>query len=140
MSSKAVNYIKLAFGIASAVAVEILAKGNWAHAVWVPVALMFATDFQKVFAGDEVRQLLTSQRVRFLLGTGAAVGVELLARGPWANAVWVPVVAMLFTNMEQVFTPAASPSAAAVAAKAELTAEAKSTEETVTPNERPPVK
>lgn len=132
MSKRVANIIKLAIGISATVAVEILAKGNWAHAVWVPVALMFATDFQKVFGSSEVGQILSSQRVRFLLGAGAAVGVELLAKGPWAHAVWVPVAAMLFTNIEQVFAPAMT----AAAAPPEATASS----EAITPNEKPPAK
>jgi len=34
-------------------------------------------------------------------GLLAAVGVELLAKGPWAHAVWAPTVLMLITQLQK---------------------------------------
>jgi len=132
MSQKVTTWLKLALGIASAIAFEILAKGAWAHAVWVPVALMLATDFQKVFGTAEVTKILSNQRVRFLLGLASAGAVHLLTKGPWSHTVWVPVAIMLFTNIQQVFDPTAAPVAAASTPAPAASSEA------VTPNEKPP--
>jgi hypothetical protein len=44
--------ISLTVGLAATVAVEILSKGPWSHAIWVPVLIMLITDLRKVFTGS----------------------------------------------------------------------------------------
>jgi len=125
-----------AAGVASAVAVEVLAKGPWAHAVWAPVLMMFFTDFEQVTGIKNVVPHL-SERVKFLIGAGCAGLVEWLAGGHWAHVVWLPTILAMFTDLEKVvggdplasapLTPAAAPPA--VSSKPD---------DTVTPLDRPP--
>ena len=123
--------ILFALAIAAAVAVELLAKGPWAHAVWAPVAIMFFTDLEGVFDTKKAIAAIP-QRVRILLGAGGALGVELLADGKWAHAVWAPVVLMLYSDMRKVLwlPEAPAPARAAPEPQAESS-------EAVTPLDKP---
>jgi hypothetical protein len=94
--------------------------------------LMLLTDFEGVVGTKAVVASL-SQRVRFLLGTGGAVAVELLAQGKWAHAVWVPTAVMLVTDIEKVLGGTTTPEAPAAAPASAPTP----TDETVTPIDKP---
>ena len=51
MSQTTRNQILVVLGLAAAVAVEVLAKGRWAHAVWAPTAIMLLTERAKLWTG-----------------------------------------------------------------------------------------
>lgn len=120
-------------GVGTAVAVEMLTKGPWAHAVWAPVAITLFTDLEGVFDAKKAIAAIP-QRVRLLLGAGGALSVELLAQGRWAHAVWAPVAIMLFTDIKEVLgLPATTPVPAVTVAPSAQP----DSSESVTPIERP---
>ncbi len=113
MSPVVKQRILFAAGIAAAIAVELLAQGPWAHAVWAPVAIMLITDLGGV--SDPKKQIsVIPHRVRLILGASAATAVELLSEGKWAHAVWAPTMIMLLANFRKVvgLTPVAAIAAA----------------------------
>ena len=51
MNKNTLHFIFLVAGLLTAVGVEVLAKGPWAHAVWAPTLIMLLTQLQKAIVG-----------------------------------------------------------------------------------------
>lgn len=99
MSPQKKNVLMLVAGLAATVAVQVLAGGHWSHAVWAPSLIMLAVPLTKQVDGVS---LATKKKVLIALGLASAGGVELLAQGRWAHAVWAPTLLMLFTDLVKV--------------------------------------
>lgn len=57
--------------------------------------------------------IATKHRLLFLLGLVSATAVEILAKGPWAHAVWAPTLIMLFTDFPKAVAPSPLPATGA---------------------------
>lgn len=99
MSQQKKHSILLALGLASTIAVQVLAGGHWSHAVWAPSLIMLLTSLTRQTG---IVSPATKRIVMLMLGTGSAIGVQVLAKGPWAHAVWVPTLLMLGTDLVKV--------------------------------------
>lgn len=97
--NKIFHKASLLVGVGSAVVVEVLSKGSWAHAVWAPSLIMLVTRLEKVLGSGwnpkEKHTLLLA------VGIGSTIAIQILAGGPWAHMVWASSLSLLFTDLNK---------------------------------------
>lgn len=104
MSTRTKNIITGVIAVACATLIDLLSKGSWAHAVWVPTAIFLVTDLQKALGVDATKLAQWSHIAGMVIGIGSAVASTILTKGPLSGAVWVPSALMVLTEIKQIFS------------------------------------
>ena len=88
---------------ATAVAVELLAKGHWAHAVWAPLVIAFLTDKERVLNGGTLIApvpVISAEAAAMTIAAMAQVQVQMLNTGLKETGMSMELYQML-TKMDE---------------------------------------